>query len=96
MTPGREPPRAAGPGAAAMSSGTTTTSVYASVTSLTARLDQVEQMMRRRHVLREVSESAEWLRMVTAGECPIESGVFEAHRSLNLCVIDLCKNGGLQ
>ncbi len=44
---------------------------------------------RRRKVLREAGEAAEWLRMVAAGECPIESGICEAERSIRMAVAEL-------
>ncbi len=63
-------------------------SLGASISSLPVR-DRSRLSYRKRKVLREAGEAAEWLRMVLAGDCPIESGICEAERSIRMAVAEL-------
>lgn len=93
--PRRGAARDTSPGQTLTSSTTSETESTTAGIPLQAQLERVHQKWRRQMALQEASEAAEWLRMVLAGETPIDVGLAEAHRSVNMAIGEIMRNGEL-
>ncbi len=63
------------------------------VTALRPRRWRADQAARRAHLEALAAETVEILVVAIHGTADLDDAIFEAHRMLNLAVIDLCKNG---